>query len=91
MEVIPQVVTALTGYDPLVPLAAYPGPVWLINGGNDPLRRDERRFHSVCANGRLLVVPGTGHLMPVTHPEIFNRLVLDAATILDASAAVPRS
>ncbi|MEU0545494.1 alpha/beta hydrolase [Nocardia sp. NPDC005978] len=82
-EVIPDVVRALRGFDVLHDLAAYPGPVWLINGGHDHLRWHERRFAAANPDARLIVVPGGGHYLPMARPVEFARLVRDAA------AAVP--
>ncbi|WP_067720827.1 alpha/beta fold hydrolase [Nocardia yamanashiensis] len=85
-EVIPDVVHELTAFDVLGALADYPGPVWLVNGGHDHLRLHERRFAGACAHGRLNVVPGAGHYLPLTRPQEFSRTVLDAAAAAEASA-----
>ncbi|ONI72913.1 hypothetical protein ALI144C_43850 [Actinosynnema sp. ALI-1.44] len=81
---IPSVVTALRSFDPLRAVAQYPGPTWFINGGHDHLRYHERKFLAAAQDGRLVVIPGTGHYLPMTHPEIFSRHVRDAAVIVGA-------
>lgn len=42
---------------PLADLAAYPGPVWLVNGRYDQFRLQERRFRAVCQNGTRVLIP----------------------------------
>ncbi|ALG14317.1 alpha/beta fold hydrolase [Kibdelosporangium phytohabitans] len=81
---IPSVVAALRSFDPLRAVADYPGPTWFINGGHDHLRYHERKFVAAAQDARLLVIPGTGHYLPMTHPKIFARYVRDAATIVGA-------
>jgi pimeloyl-ACP methyl ester carboxylesterase len=82
-EVIPDVTKAFDDFDVLTELAQYPGPVWLINGARDHFRRHERRFLEACVDGRLLIVPGAGHYLPLTHTAEFSRLVLDAAAVVE--------
>ncbi|MFD0360995.1 alpha/beta fold hydrolase [Nocardia sp. GCM10030253] len=76
-EVIPDVIRASTQFDPLTNLAAYPGPLWLINGSRDHFRSHERRFLAASTNGRLLITPRAGHYLPLAHPAEFARSVLD--------------
>ncbi|MGW4354175.1 alpha/beta fold hydrolase [Nocardia sp. NPDC004582] len=78
-EVIPDVAAALRGFDPAAALAAYPGPIRLINGGHDHFRLGERRFLRAAPAARLLVVPHAGHYLPLTHGEVFADLVADFA------------
>ena len=72
-------VTALrTSFLPL--LAAYPGPVLLVNGADDPLfRRGERAFLAACRDGRLQVIEGAGHLVNSEQPEAFNAAIREFA------------
>ncbi|MFE3056532.1 alpha/beta fold hydrolase [Nocardia sp. NPDC059239] len=84
-EVIPDVLAAVSGFDPVAALATYPGPVRLINGGHDHFRLGEQRFVRVCANGRLLIVPRAGHYLPLTHAATFADLVADFAAARDAA------
>jgi pimeloyl-ACP methyl ester carboxylesterase len=83
-EVIPDVVALAPRLDVVAALAGYPGPVWLINGGHDHFRLHERRFLAACTDGRLLIVPGAGHYLPMTHPDELSRLVLDAAAAAES-------
>ncbi|CAM3927754.1 alpha/beta fold hydrolase [Kibdelosporangium persicum] len=83
---IPSVVAALRSFDPLSAVARYPGPTWFINGGHDHLRFHERKFLAAAQNGRLIVIPGTGHYLPMTHPTLFARHILDAAAVVHHSA-----
>ncbi len=62
-------------------LAAYPGPVLLVNGADDPLfRRGEDAFLAACRNGRLHVIEGAGHLVNSEQPEAFNAAVREFAS-----------
>jgi pimeloyl-ACP methyl ester carboxylesterase len=57
-------------------LAAYRGPILIVNGFDDSLfRSEEREFLSRATNGRLEVIPGTGHLVAEEQPEAFNAAV----------------
>ncbi len=78
-------VTALrTSFAPR--LAAYPGPVLLVNGANDPLfRRGEREFLAACSDGRLCVIDGAGHLVNSEQPEAFNAAVREFAEAVFSS------
>lgn len=78
-EVIPDVVAAFGDFDVLAHLGGYAGPVWLVNGERDHFRIQERRFLAACSAGRLLLVPGAGHYLPLIRPDEFSRLVLDLA------------
>jgi pimeloyl-ACP methyl ester carboxylesterase len=82
-------VTALrTSFAPR--LAAYPGPVLLVSGANDPLfRRGEREFLAACSDGRLRVIDGAGHLVNSEQPEAFNAAVREFADVVFAPP--PRS
>ncbi|GAA3428530.1 alpha/beta hydrolase [Streptosporangium nondiastaticum] len=94
-EVLPQVVEAVTGYDHLAALAAYPGRVWLVNGTRDPLRTNERDFLRACRNGRLILLPRRGHLGALAAPGPLARLLEDLRDLSydrpdgDAGAPVP--
>lgn len=79
-----RVVTAVCGTDPLASLSAYSGPVWLVNGERDHLRRDERRFLAACRDGRLLLLPRCGHLTGLADTRALAALVRDAAAVVTA-------
>lgn len=82
-EAVPGVVHALGHTDPLGALGRYGGPVWLVNGSRDHFRVHERRFAAAAAQARLLVVPRTGHYLPLVEPQRFSRLVRDIADSCD--------
>lgn len=70
--------------DTLASLAAYPGPVWLVNGERDHFRRDERDFLKACRDGRLLLLPRCGHLTSLADTGAVAALVRDAAAVATA-------
>ncbi|REK89503.1 alpha/beta hydrolase [Streptomyces inhibens] len=80
-EVAPSVVAAVEAMEPMASLAAYAGPVWLVNGARDPFRRDERALLRACRNGRLSVRPGQGHITSLADTAALARTVLDAAAV----------
>ncbi|WP_081882098.1 alpha/beta fold hydrolase [Cryobacterium sp. MLB-32] len=67
---------------PLRSLAAYPGPVWLINGSRDHFRLHEHRFLAACRRGTLIVVPGATHLVSLVQPELFSEHLTAVAQTL---------
>lgn len=78
-EAIPDVVAALRDFDLLGNLGRYPGPTWIVNGGHDHFRFNERQAVAASPQGRLLVIPGAGHYFPLAQPAVFSRLLLDTA------------
>jgi pimeloyl-ACP methyl ester carboxylesterase len=69
-------------------LAAYPGPVLLVNGADDPLfRRGERAFLAACRDGRLHVIEGAGHLVNSEQPEAFNAAIRQFAEVVFSNPA----
>jgi pimeloyl-ACP methyl ester carboxylesterase len=65
---------------PLADLAAYPGPVWLVNGAWDHFRLHQKRFLRASTRGTLVTVPRAGHLVSLATPQAFDavlRSVLD--------------
>ena len=63
----------IIGQQFLPKLRVYPGPVLLINGGDDRLfRRDEHAFLSATRDGVLRVVDGAGHVPAIERPDEFN-------------------
>ncbi|RSM67569.1 alpha/beta hydrolase [Kibdelosporangium aridum] len=81
---MPSVVAALRTFDPLSAVASYAGPTWFVNGGHDHLRLHERKFLATAPDGRLVVIPGAGHYLPMTHPALFARHVRDAAAVVES-------
>jgi pimeloyl-ACP methyl ester carboxylesterase len=69
-------------------LRAYPGPVLLVNGADDPLfRRGEGAFLAACRDGRLHVIEGAGHLVNSEQPEAFNAAIRQFAEVVFTSPA----
>jgi pimeloyl-ACP methyl ester carboxylesterase len=69
-------------------LAAYPGPVLLVNGADDPLfRRGEGAFLAACRDGRLRVIEDAGHLVNSEQPEAFNAAIREFAEVVFGSPA----
>ncbi|WP_331766186.1 alpha/beta hydrolase [Embleya sp. NBC_00896] len=88
-EVVPSAMEAVVGMDPPASLAAYPGPVWLVNGARDPFRSNERAFLRACRDGRLSLWPGRGHITGLADTGALARTVLDAATVAGAAGVAP--
>jgi len=69
-------------------LAAYPGPTLILNGAEDTLfRRDERAFLAAAADGRLELIPATGHLANEEQPAAFNAAIRRFAAEVHGRAA----
>jgi pimeloyl-ACP methyl ester carboxylesterase len=57
-------------------LAAYPGPVLLLNGARDlGFRIHEKRFLALAQQGQLEVIPKAFHLANIDQPERFSEAV----------------
>ncbi|MBT8223974.1 MAG: alpha/beta hydrolase [Dactylosporangium sp.] len=82
--VMPEVVAAVSGLDPIGELHRYPGPVVLFNGARDPFRAHERRFVA-AASARLVIVPRRGHIGIMAETETLAGLVTTAAAWAAAS------
>jgi pimeloyl-ACP methyl ester carboxylesterase len=79
LDVMDAGLRATSTLTPLASLAAYPGPIWLVNGALDHFRLNERRFLAACRNGEVVVVPGATHLSSLAQPERFTAIVLRIA------------
>ena len=79
LDVMDAALAGAGGLDPLAELARVEAPVWLVNGRLDHFRLHERRFLRACRDGRLVHVPGATHLVALTDPVPFNRVLLEAA------------
>ncbi|WP_067822702.1 alpha/beta fold hydrolase [Actinomadura kijaniata] len=88
-EVFPGVVAEVATLDPPALLRAYPGPVWLVNGERDHLRRDERAFLAACRDGRLALVPRRGHISVLAEPTTLAQIIQDARTIAERNDPRP--
>ena len=86
LDVMDAGLRATSTLTPLASLAAYPGPVWLVNGSLDQFRLHERRFLAACRNGRLVIVPGATHLVSLAQPQRFTAVLRRVAAELSAEA-----
>ncbi|UFU02407.1 alpha/beta fold hydrolase [Ruania suaedae] len=73
---------AMRDVRPLADLARLEVPVWLVNGGWDHFRFDERRFAAAAPLARLVRVPRAGHIVSVDQPEILARLIHSLTVIV---------
>lgn len=85
LDVMDSGLLATSTLTPLASLAAYPGPIWLVNGALDHFRLNERRFLAACSNGQVVVVPGATHLSSLAQPERFTRILLRIADLVSAT------
>lgn len=69
-------------------LRSYDGPVWFVNGSRDLFRSHERDFLAACRDGRLIVVPGVGHVGVLARPDTLAGIARDAATVAEARLPV---
>ncbi|GAB3209074.1 alpha/beta hydrolase [Marinactinospora endophytica] len=90
MEAARGVIDAISDMDVLGFLGSYPGTVWLINGTRDHFRIHEKLFLNACVDGRLLAVPRAGHMVNLDQPEVFTKIVADAADAVTARIIEPR-
>jgi len=84
LDVMAAGLTATGTLTPLVDLAAYPGPVWLVNGALDHFRVHQTRFLHAARRGALVTVPGAGHLVSLHRPDRFDRVLTRIIRIVEA-------
>jgi len=75
---------------PLRDLANVTCPVWLVNGQWDHFRRQERAFLRAATRAplaRLVIIRGASHLVSLTTPVAFNRVLLEAVEECDRSVS----
>ena len=85
LDVMDSGLQATSTLTPLASLAAYPGPIWLVNGALDHFRLNERRFLAACRNGTVVVVPGATHLSSLVQPERFTAILLEVTGRVSAA------
>jgi pimeloyl-ACP methyl ester carboxylesterase len=69
-------------------LAAYPGPVLLVNGQRDLLfRLGARSFKSGASDARHVVIPGAGHRSNLDQPEAFSAVIRAFARRIEDAGA----
>ncbi|GAA4417826.1 alpha/beta hydrolase [Georgenia halophila] len=89
ISVMADALAGMTGVDTLADLTRIDAPVWLVNGRWDHFRGNERRFLAATRHGRLVIVPGATHLVSLTHPVAFNRVLLELVDeVADASGTM---
>jgi pimeloyl-ACP methyl ester carboxylesterase len=87
LDVVTTVLREMASTDPVGDLRRVAAPVWLVNGRFDHFRGEERRFLAACRDGRLVVVPGATHLVSLTQPVRFTRVLLEARATVVAREA----
>jgi pimeloyl-ACP methyl ester carboxylesterase len=68
----------LRALDPIGSLRRISQPVWLVNGTLDHFRLEERRYAAAAPDARLLHVRGATHMVSLTRPAEFDRILVDA-------------
>lgn len=85
LDVMDPGLRATATLSPLEDLAAYPGPVWLVNGRFDHFRVHERRFAGASPHVRRVIIPGATHLVSVAQPERFTDVLRRIAAEVNAT------
>lgn len=91
LDVMGDVLGEMRAADPVGDLRRVTAPVWLVNGEYDHFRGEERRFLRACRDGRLVVVPGATHLVSLSRPVGFTRVLLDVVDEVRRSAGPRRA
>ena len=78
LDVMDDALRELRQLHPLASLAAIEQPIWLVNGSFDHFRLQERRYLAAARDARLIHIPGATHMVSLTRPAAFNRILLDA-------------
>ncbi|TFD84796.1 alpha/beta fold hydrolase [Cryobacterium serini] len=86
LDVMDSGLQATSTLTPLTSLAAYPGPVWLVNGALDHFRLNERRFLAACRTGEVVLVPRATHLSSLAQPELFTAILLRITGLVSPTA-----
>ncbi len=77
LEVMQDVLIELRQLKPLASLSRIRQPVWFVNGTLDHFRFEERRYAAITPDGRLLHVRGATHMVSLTRPAEFDRILFD--------------
>lgn len=78
LDVMDDALLELRQLHPLESLADIPQPIWLVNGSLDHFRIEERKYLAAAPDARLMHVPGATHMVSLTRPAEFTRILLDA-------------
>ena len=78
LEVMDDALRELRGLHPVASLVKITVPVWLVNGTLDHFRLEERRYLRAAPNARLVHVRGATHMVSLTRPAEFTRVLLGA-------------
>lgn len=78
LEVMDDALRELRALDPVASLRRIRQPVWLVNGTLDHFRLEERRYAAAAPDARLLHVRGATHMVSLTRPDEFERILLAA-------------
>jgi pimeloyl-ACP methyl ester carboxylesterase len=76
LEVMDDALRELRALHPVASLAQISQPVWLVNGTLDHFRLEERTFLAAAPNGRLIHVRGATHMVSLTRPAEFTRILM---------------
>lgn len=89
LDVMVDLLAGIRGLDPIADLRRIRSPVWLVNGQWDHFRLQEKRFLSAAPDARLVVVRGASHLVSLTRPVAFTRVLLEALAEVDRREDAP--
>lgn len=78
LEVMDDALRELRALHPIASLRQIDKPVWLVNGSLDHFRLEERRYLAAARHGHLVRLPGATHMVSLTRPAAFTRVLLDA-------------
>ena len=84
LEVMDDALVELRQLHPVASLSRIAQPIWLVNGTLDHFRLEERQYVAAAPDARLIHVPGATHMVSLTRPREFTRILLDA---VDSTAA----
>ena len=86
LEVMDDVLRELRKLDTRVSLSRIEQPVWLVNGSLDHFRIQERAFAKQLRRGTVVRLQGANHMVSLTRPTQFNRLLAEALDAVSDSA-----
>ncbi|MBX9243200.1 alpha/beta hydrolase [Actinotalea ferrariae] len=91
LDVMVDMLGAVRALRPLEDLGRIRCPVWLVNGRWDHFRTQERAFARACPSARLVTIPRATHLVSLVQPVAFNRVLLGAASEVEARVDAART